>query len=205
MFIGYNKNLNYREYKKLKEEFLKPGVQAVQIFSDILYLNKHIGNVSTCEDLKKIFKFMSKNLKLSLDKKHNDVYRTSKEIWISKYYLNSTELTLVFESIARQLNIPTIHLQMVNTNWKSTLKIDGNIEKHDACECFIDGKWIFVDPSLETIQKKYNHKNLVMFNEAEVCSYQIFSKSTDLFETGATTQELTTKTLQNLFKIKKKK
>lgn len=202
MFVGYKKNLNYRKHKTLKDEFLKSGLQADCIFADIDYLSKHVGKISSAKDISKIFKFIAKNLKQTNTSKDNE-YRTAKQIWISGRVESPCELAVVFESIARQLDIPTIHLQMINANWKQTLANNGSLEKRDACECYINGKWVFVDPALQLIQEKYNHNKLSVYINDTVCSYQIFSKSTDLFETGATTKNLTTKTLQTLFKTKK--
>lgn len=85
--------------------------------------------------------------------------RTSKEIFESGYASGCTDYAILFATFARQLGIPTTFLHTAEQDWIKRLKNnkDYKIHKgHSFCECYYDGKWILVDPTLKKITYNYN-------------------------------------------------
>lgn len=112
--------------------------------------------------------WIKKNVKYSDDKKFRDKWkfgRTAKEIWESKLATGCTDYAILFATFARQIGIPTTLLHTAEYNWLLRLKNneDFNIHYgHSFCECYIDGKWILVDPTCCTTQSEYNADKLIL-------------------------------------------
>lgn len=91
--------------------------------------------------------------------------RTAKEIWESGFCTGCTDWAMLFATLARQIGIPTTLLQTAEYNWLRKLQ---NNEKqltrigHSFCECFYDGKWVLVDPTLKKFEPKYNCDKLIL-------------------------------------------
>ena len=84
--------------------------------------------------------------------------RTAQEIWESKKLTGCTDYALLFATFSRQLGIPTTFLHTAEKDWLESLK-QGQTETHTGhsfCECYIDNKWILVDPTCGKIEFDYN-------------------------------------------------
>ena len=71
---------------------------------------------------------------------------------------------IIFFNIVRflllqSLTNPTIHLQTVRKKFVEDMQnnIQTPTKGHHFCECFIDNKWILVDPLGNKILKNYNN------------------------------------------------
>ncbi|MCI8760758.1 MAG: transglutaminase domain-containing protein [Clostridia bacterium] len=177
MFNGFFKNIDYTE--DIKEEFLKNGQQTLPNDKISNTANNIQGDNCSIIVINRILYWMENNLK---HENNNSIKftRTASQIINSGIYTGCSDFALLFESIAREKKIPTIHLQTVRK--KFVEDIQNNIQTptkgHHFCECYINNKWILVDPLGNKILKNYNNQD---FNLGE---YYIFSKSTDIFETG---------------------
>ena len=163
----------------IQNEFVKVGENTPNIFADTFYLQKQIGEINKISDLNKIFKFIKKNVKRKCDIENHLFKRTSKQIWISEYAESSLDYALVFESIARQLGIPTIHTELLDL----TLKKQKIISTHSVCEVLFNGKFVLVDPTTTEIKEK--HKAGCSKTKLENGhTYQVLFRGTDLSECG---------------------
>lgn len=177
MFKGFFYNLDYTE--DIKKEFLKNGQQTFADEKIFNVANNIQGDNSSIIAINRILYWMQNNLKYE---NNNSIKftRTASQIMNSGIYTGCSDFALLFESIAREKEIPTIHLQTARKRFVEDMKngIQTSTKGHHFCECFIDNKWILVDPLGNKILKNYNNLD---FNLGE---YYVFSKSTDIFETG---------------------
>ena len=69
----------------------------------------------------------------------------------------------MFATLARQLNIPTTLLHTAQYEWFKEFKAGNKTKLHSGhtfCECFIDNKWVLVDPTCRQITTEYNVSKL---------------------------------------------
>ncbi len=176
MFYGYFKNLDYSD----PSVFLCCGEQTQPIFNECSQLN--IGKLNCGKDLLKVVELIKNNTVAQICGGSNIKFkRTARQIWESGCYNGCADFTLMFEAICRALGVPTVHLQMADKKWIYSLSKgkSGNVICHHACECYIGGNWTYVDPIQEIVSENYD-KNCFNIDDR----YVIFSKSTDIFETG---------------------
>ncbi len=93
----------------------------------------------------------------------NKFNRSVKEIWESKLTTGCTDYAMVFACFARQLGYPTTILHTADYNWlelflnKKEFKVYCG---HTFCECFVDNKWVLVDPTNRKVVDNYNVNKL---------------------------------------------
>ena len=146
-----------------------------------------------------IIDFIKQNLQSIINNK-DKFSKTAKEIWARGTYSGCSDFALVFETISRQLKILTIHLQMADIEWIKQISNGVTppiVRGHNACECYINNRWVYVDPINRKINFEYDKNNLKINDK-----YMVFAKSTDIFETGVNSLEKNNTTMQNLFKTK---
>ena len=87
-----NKNL-------LEKEFVKPGENTPEIFADIFYLQKHVGEIKTINDLNKVLKFIKQNVTKSVTNIYGIANITNNHLnafFILSPTLNITPISLFF-------------------------------------------------------------------------------------------------------------
>lgn len=177
MFNGFFCNINYTE--DIKQEFLRNGEQTLADEKISNTANKIQGTNDSTIVINRILYWMQNNLK---HKNDNSIKftRTASQIMNSGIYTGCSDFALLFESIAREKGIPTIHLQTVRKRFVEDLQnnIQTATKGHHFCECCINNKWILIDPLGNKILENYDNTD---FNLGQ---YYVFSKSTDVFETG---------------------
>ena len=148
------------------KHFLQNG-PLTQSFLDDKKLDKKIANAKSDMDkvnticnyihTKKFFKqpaFASKEYKAE-----HKFQRTAAEIWDGGIMTGCTDYALVFSTIARQYNIPTTFLATAEKGCaEAILNGDQSPSRsgHAFCECFVDDKWVLVDPIARITEQNYN-------------------------------------------------
>lgn len=157
------------------EIYLKQG-KLSKIFIDTNILNQDVNNVlnsiskecinKNISILDALIYYINNKIKYAIDKNFRIKYkfgRTAKEIWQSKLSTGCTDYALVFATLARQLNIPTTLLHTAQYEWFKEFKAGNKTKLHSGhtfCECFIDNKWVLVDPTCRQITTEYNVSKL---------------------------------------------
>lgn len=177
MFNGFFCNINYTE--EIKQEFLGNGEQTLADEKISNIANKIQGTKDSTIVINRILYWMQNNLERKNDNSIKFT-RTASQIMNSGIYTGCSDFALLFESIAREKGIPTIHLQTARKRFVEDLQnnIQTPTKGHHFCECCINNKWILIDPLGNKIFEDYDNKD---FNLGQ---YYVFSKSTDVFETG---------------------
>lgn len=179
MFKGYFQNLTYKENEE--EIFLQAGEQTQidEVISQ--FADKVNANQGSIIDIVRIYEYVNRNLRHDRENQKIKFSRTASEIIKSGFFTGCSDFTLVFEAIARNKGIPTIHVQTVRKNCIRDLQARNklySISGHHFCECFINGKWILVDAANRNKLEEYNPFDL------NLGDYYTYAKSTDIFETG---------------------
>ncbi len=192
MFKGFFENINYS--KICENEFLESGTQTEPNLRIKKIAESIEGNNNTTIPIIRIIAWIKENLEY---KRINEIKfrRTACDIIESKFYSGCSDFALLFETIARKKGIPTIHVQTAKKKFVEDLRESKSIgvRGHHFCECFVDNKWILVDPLGEGILRDYDNSDL------NLGQYYVFAKSTDIFETGITNIEENNKIIKNLF------
>ena len=109
-----------------------------------------------------LLEFVHQNLTLCKDKDfviNNQFSRSAQEIFESKFATGCTDFAYVFASLARQIGIPTTILQTAQKEWANKLINNiGDFKRHYGhtfCECFLNNKWVLVDPTQSLIDWQY--------------------------------------------------
>ena len=155
-----------------RENFLKDGPMTAQFLNDP-NLDRSMARAKTDGDKIKILyryihtKKLFKHPVLMQDqfKNENRFSRNAEEIWNGKGFTGCTDYALVFASIARKYGIPTTFLATAEAECAQSLKNGENVglhRGHSFCECFVDGKWVLVDPIKATTENEYDPENIVL-------------------------------------------
>ena len=112
--------------------------------------------------------------------RRRDRHGTTIHEYLPERSLNQIVSKRVILIITREKGIPTIHIQTAKKKFVEDLQKSKDIEVrgHHFCECFVNNRWILVDPSRGSVLQNYDN------NDFNLGQYYIFSKSTDIFETG---------------------
>ena len=155
------------------KRFLESG-KLTQEFFNVEKLKKELEKISKKREEQNLdsdieqclLEFVHQNLTLCEDKDfviNNQFSRSAQEIFESKFATGCTDFAYVFASLARQMGIPTTILQTAQKEWTNKLINNiGDFKKHYGhtfCECFVNGKWILVDPTTKNIDWKYDESN----------------------------------------------
>ncbi|MFA6860101.1 MAG: transglutaminase domain-containing protein [Clostridia bacterium] len=193
MFLGFFKNADYSN----PSVYLKQGEQTKFIFNetDLKSFKQELGEIKLDKDLFKIITYINLKKNYSSKRKFEKFSRTAKEIFLSGDYSGGcTDYALVFETIARQLGIPTIHVQLADLDWIEDLNSGLNgVRGHHICECYINNKWVCVDVVENNINGIYEKESLIVGNR------KCFAKSLDVFETGIHSLEENNRIMKKLF------
>jgi len=171
--------------------YLKNG-ELTQQFLDIELLKKELEKISkqkkeqNLDDdvLECLLDFVHQNLTFCEDKEFvikNQFSRSAQEIFKSKMATGCTDYAYVFASLARQMGISTTILQTAQKEWTNKLINNiGDTKKHYGhtfCECYLNGKWILVDPTKPTeprIDWKYAQSDKIFLNDWKVGESKTF-------------------------------
>lgn len=177
MFRGFFENIDYDKISE--KEFLESGKQTKPSSSIKRIAGCIAGNNNTTIQIIRIIEWIKQNLDY---KNVGEIKfkRTASEILESGIYTGCSDFALLFETITREKGIPTIHIQTAKKKFVEDLQKSKDIEVrgHHFCECFVNNRWILVDPSRGSVLQNYDN------NDFNLGQYYIFSKSTDIFETG---------------------
>lgn len=160
-----------------KDEFLK-NIDTTEIFLKTDYLNEKvfydyntkIKNNKNYTILHSLMFWINKNIKYSNDEQfraENKFRRSAKEIWESGLATGCTDYALVFATLARQLNVPTTILHTMTKQFVIDAQ-NGNVSHysgHAFCECFINNKWVLVDPTKCRYIENYDENEIVLSYE----------------------------------------
>lgn len=89
--------------------------------------------------------------------------RSAKEIWESGKTSGCTDYAILFVTFARQLGFATTFLHTAEYNWLLKLKKNQAFKTHKGhafCECYINGKWVLVDPTNRKIEESYSSERI---------------------------------------------
>ena len=104
----------------------------------------------------------TKNEKLKRDSKFS---RTAEEIWKSGKLTGCTDCAMIFASFARSAGIPTTILATASKKWTDKFLSNDDYQMHNGhtfCECFIEDKWILIDPTFRKIINDYDTNKIVL-------------------------------------------
>lgn len=134
--------------------------------------------------------FVRSNLQTTTNKRTiaaHQFSRTAKEIFESGEATGCTDYALVFATLCRQLNIPTTILETAQKEWvnKFINKMgDCNMHYgHTFCECFLNDKWILVDPTFGKTDWHYDSSQpikLIDYKIASSVSYLPYFRGLDM-------------------------
>jgi len=99
------------------------------------------------EKIVKILEWINKNLKsYKNQKKAISIFakRTADKIIRDGFYTGCHDIALVFVTLARSVGIPAKYIEGID-------KINPQNKGHCVSEVFINNRWIFVDPTMNTI------------------------------------------------------
>ena len=151
------------------KRFLESG-KLTQEFFNVEKLKKELEKISKKREEQNLdsdieqclLEFVHQNLTLCEDKDfviNNQFFRSAQEIFESKFATGCTDFAYVFASLARQMGIPTTILQTAQKEWANKLINNiGNTKRHYGhtfCECFLNNKWVLVDPTKSLIDWQY--------------------------------------------------
>lgn len=155
--------------------YLKSGA-LTEPFLDAEYVldrvnHDYIHKIKTNKDYTKIeslYNWIHTKIKRTSDmelKRKYKFQRTAREIWESGFSTGCTDWALLFATLSRQIGIPTTFLHTVEYNWLKKLKNGESFDVavgHSFCECYYEGKWILVDPTVCEIVRDYEVKKIVL-------------------------------------------
>ncbi len=154
-----------------------------QIIIDDEIINRYgnMINTSQIDMVKEIFKIIEETYIFNSEKAPK-FSRTNKEIIRSNILTGCADYAIIFATILRSNNIPTIILQAAHIDWIKTVnnKEKEPIHGHNFLEIFINNKWYLLDPTRGFLYLDYDKNN---FNLPG--NYYVFAKSLDLWETGS--------------------
>ena len=136
--------------------YLKSGKMTQPFFENAFIIEKvntDIENTNLQGDYKEIISlllYINHKIKRFDDIKNVKFSRTAEQIFKSGYTSGCHDHSLVFATFARQLNIPTTMLETVAEDCLYDIKNNiNNIDYvgHSFCECYINNKWILIDPT----------------------------------------------------------
>lgn len=113
-----------------------------------------------------IITWIKHNVKMEMEDKefikNKKFQRTANEIWESGKATGCTDYAILFCVFARQLGYPCTLLHTASNNWINSYKNGEttNHSGHSFCECYINGKWVLVDPTFSQITQEYNIEKL---------------------------------------------
>ncbi len=90
--------------------------------------------------------------------------RTVKDILSDGYLSGCTDYALVFISLCKAKGIPTKYIETIKRDWlesKNTSAISG----HVFAECYINNRWIQVDPQKGKVYVKRNYNGYKIYRE----------------------------------------
>ncbi len=196
-------NFDESDYKKIR---VKPSIAQIcnidrSNLNDFLinnwqnkigsYLNKlafQIGNIQTKEDLQHFYLYFLETFTFNPDKAINKYERTSEDIAKSKVYVDSHDISMVFASILRANNIPTLYVQAVDI----VKKIN---DSYSFLEIYLSGKWQLFDSMKGILYNEYDYNNLSLPH-----NYYAFSKSLNRFSMGIISNKNNTDIITSRFK-----
>lgn len=148
----------YLKSGRMSKPFLKDSFVLKKVKMDV-EAKKSEGKKST--EIESLMRYIHHIVTISHDKefiKNTKFQRTAKEIWDSKTATGCTDYALLFATLARQIGYPTTMLHSAEKEWVDQLQQSDITEHrgHTFCECFVDEKWILVDPTFRRIQTDYN-------------------------------------------------
>ena len=128
-----------------------------------------------CDEISCLFQFLHSKLEFENENKtlmQKKFSRSAEEIFESRKMTGCTDCAYVFATLARQIGIPTTILQTSQKEWVNKF-INGLEDNemhygHTFCECFVDGKWVLVDPTNQKIDWKYESENKVIKTEHKI-------------------------------------
>lgn len=155
-----NKEISiYLQSGELTTPFLSNEYVLNKVMTD--YNNKIKQNLEA-NVIKSLYNWIAHNVKYIEDKQLRaklKFQRTAQEIWQSKTVTGCTDYAILFATFARQINIPTTFLHTAELSWVNRLISNEDFKMHSGhsfCECFVNNKWILVDPTFRQIEENYN-------------------------------------------------
>lgn len=148
------------------QKYLQSGPMTRPFLKDAR-LDKKIARASSDkEKIKVLLKYLHKhNHNAISDKfiKENKFKRTAEEIWQSGKMTGCTDWATTFATIARQYGISSSFFTTAEKEWSEKIANGEQMQGgrgHSFCECFVDGNWVLVDPTLSIVQEEYSTDNL---------------------------------------------
>lgn len=159
-----------------------------EIFSDFFknpdYSNIENKNKFSIQYLQELLNLIHSKLKVDKQFENDRKFaRTADEIVQSEICNGCCDFALVFDKFARELGIPTVHILSAKAEWIKEMQKGKNkgYSGHHFCECYINNKWILVDPANNSIITKYDKNNLKL-TMSDKTEYYVYAKCRDVFE-----------------------
>jgi len=89
--------------------------------------------------------------------------RTADEIIKSGFATGCTDMALAFVLLARAKGIPTKYVETVGKKWLETKS--RRVVGHVFAECFVNGKWVKIDPTKGAIYADRAYRNFIVLAE----------------------------------------
>lgn len=191
VFVDFFKNPNYRN----KHLFIEESKQII-FNSQIKEYCNDINDNKDISTLSQIFKKIKKDFKNGKAPKFE---RTSEEIFKSKILSGCSDYGIIFATVLRIKQIPTIYVQSAHIDWIEDLFFDreekDSVKGHIFLEVFIKNKWYLLDSTAGTLYLNYKKRNFSLPK-----GYYVFSKSLDGWEVRCNSLINNNEIMKNIFK-----
>ena len=180
----------YIGYGKLTKPFLPDDFVLKKVLSDFYSMRKNGQEASLIVSL---YKWIHHNVRYAQDadfREKNRFQRTAQEVWESKLATGCTDYAILFATFARQIGLPTTFLHTAENGWVENLKAGDKLNKHighSFCECYYEGKWVLVDPTIRKVENEYNPQKIVLsYNVGKHNIYVPYFRGLDLDDRQST-------------------
>ena len=185
--------------QKIKEEFL---VQTVD-FNDTEALLENSGqnvvgnatlefaekihSLDSIVDISELINIFKEELSSDSESQIPRYKRTSEEIFASKIWSGSSDISTALASILRLRGIPTVYVQSASIEWIEKYQNGESremVQGHDFLEIYFHDEWLLLDAENKKLYFDYDRSNPYLPG-----GYFVFSKSLNAFDVGCNSLE----------------
>ncbi len=193
-----NEETKIKELPPIAQKYLQSGSQT-KITPKIEEIAATITGKDDQEIAENIIQWIKSNLKNKDVDSIAKATLTAEEIIKKGEFSGCTDFALVFITLARAKNIPTIYVETIQEDFlgkvKSGVKIEGSFIGHVFADLYLNGEWVAVDPiggyftsvdSKCVNNKKFDGLNGCYFRkeQGQQISYLIYDKGIDFWSLG---------------------
>lgn len=149
------------------------------------FADESFNNNKDLSTVVEIMRYILNNYWSELGKTDTDMIAS--DIVKQGYASGCTQFATIFQALAEYKGIPTVLVNTIDLNWikevqENVNKVD-RISGHMYVECFVDGKWILVDPTSCRIVENYDPTAQTIFDfslEGQPIEHIVMTKAEDV-------------------------